>query len=136
MFDAAVRRGWTYLGDLVEQPLFTAEHWDQLVAEHQSPNLLLVAVDRGERVIGFTAVHPADGEMFLLFVHPKSAGAGAGRRLLEAAHAALREAGCGEAFHARALTVYAAAGYRPDGTERVTKFRGRRIRELRLVTRL
>jgi ribosomal protein S18 acetylase RimI-like enzyme len=142
VFDAAVRRGWTYLGDLVEQPMFTAEDWDQLVAEHQPPNLLLVAVDTRERVIGFTAVHPADGEMFLLFVHPEYAGGGVGRTLLEAAHAALREAGCGEAFlfvhesNARALAVYAAAGYRPDGTERISEFRGKRIRELRLVTRL
>jgi ribosomal protein S18 acetylase RimI-like enzyme len=142
VFDAAVHRGWTYLGDLVEQPMFTAEDWDQLVAEHQPPNLLLVAVDTRERVIGFTAVHPADGEMFLLFVHPDHAGAGVGRRLLEAAHATLRQAGCGEAYlfvhesNARALAVYAAAGYRPDGTERITDFRGKRIRELRLVTRL
>jgi ribosomal protein S18 acetylase RimI-like enzyme len=142
VFDAAVRHGWTYLGDLVEQPMFTAEDWDRLVAEHQPPNLLLVAVDMCERVIGYTAVHPTDGEMFLLFVHPEYAGRGVGRRLLEAAHAALREAGCAEAFlfvhesNARALAVYAAAGYRPDGTDRVTEFRGKRIRELRLVTRL
>lgn len=142
VFDAAVRHGWTYLGDLVEQPMFTAEDWGQLVAEHQPPNLLLVAVDTCERVIGYTAVHPADGEMFLLFVHPEYAGRGVGRRLLEGAHAALRDVGCGEAFlfvhesNARALAVYAAAGYRPDGTERVTEFRGKRVRELRLMKRL
>jgi ribosomal protein S18 acetylase RimI-like enzyme len=142
VFDAAVCHGWTYLGDLVEHPIFTAEDWDQLIAEHLPPNLLLVAVDDRERVIGFTAVHPADGEMFLLFVDPEYAGRGIGRTLLEAAHAALRQAGCGAAFlfvhesNARALAVYAAAGYRPDGTERVTDFRGTRIRELRLVTPL
>jgi hypothetical protein len=73
VFDAAVRHGWTYLGDLVEHPIFTAEDWDQLIAEHLPPNLLLVAVDDRERVIGFTAVHPADGEMFLLFVDPEFA---------------------------------------------------------------
>jgi RimJ/RimL family protein N-acetyltransferase len=33
----------------------------------------------------------------------------------------------------RALAVYAAAGYRPDGTDRVSDFRGTEIRELRLV---
>jgi RimJ/RimL family protein N-acetyltransferase len=36
----------------------------------------------------------------------------------------------------RALAVYAAAGYRPDGSDRVSDFRGTRIRELRLVKQL
>jgi RimJ/RimL family protein N-acetyltransferase len=33
----------------------------------------------------------------------------------------------------RALAVDAAAGYRPDGSDRVSEFRGTRMRELRLV---
>jgi RimJ/RimL family protein N-acetyltransferase len=36
----------------------------------------------------------------------------------------------------RALAVYAAAGYRPDGSDRVSDFRGMPVRELRLVKRL
>ena len=32
--------------------------------------------------------------------------------------------------------VYAAAGYRPDGSDRVSDFRGVRVRELRLVKQL
>jgi RimJ/RimL family protein N-acetyltransferase len=36
----------------------------------------------------------------------------------------------------RALAVYASAGYRPDGTDRESDFRGAAIRELRLVKRL
>jgi ribosomal-protein-alanine N-acetyltransferase len=77
--------------------------------------------------------------MFLLFVHPGCAGRGIGRALLAAAHDALRAAGCAEAFlfvheqNERALAVYAAAGYRPDGSDRGSDFRGTRIRELRLV---
>ena len=142
VFDAAVRAGWAYLGDLVAEPMFTPQDWDRLVADHLPPNVLLVAVHRTEGVVGYTAVHPADGEMFLLFVHPGYAGHGIGRALLAAADGALRAAGCPEAFlfvherNERALAVYAAAGYHPDGTDRVSDFRGTRIRELRLVKQL
>ena len=92
--------------------------------------------------MGYTAAHPEDGEMFLLFVHPAHAGRGVGRALLNSAHDALRAAGCTEAHlfvheqNERALAVYAAAGYRPDGADRVSDFRGTRIRELRLVKQL
>jgi ribosomal protein S18 acetylase RimI-like enzyme len=139
VFDAAVRTGWTYLGDLVAEPMFTPPDWNQLVADHMPPNVLLVAVDETEGVVGYTAVHPADGEMFLLFVHPSYAGRGIGRTLLAAAHDALRVAGCSEAFlftheqNERALAVYTAAGYRPDGSVRVSDFRSTHLRELRLV---
>jgi hypothetical protein len=80
--------------------------------------------------------------MFLLFVHPAYAGRGVGRILLAAAHDALRAAGCREAFlfvhvhNERALAVYAAAGYRPDGSDRISDFRGTQVRELRFVKRL
>jgi ribosomal protein S18 acetylase RimI-like enzyme len=142
VFDAAVSAGWTYLGDLVAAPLFALEDWEQVVADHQPPNLLLVAVDDTERVVGYTAAHPEDGELVLLFVHPDVAGRGVGRTLLAAAHDALRAAGCTEAFlftheqNQRALAVYAAAGYRPDGSDRVSDLRGTRVRELRLVKQL
>jgi ribosomal protein S18 acetylase RimI-like enzyme len=141
VFDAAVQAGWTYLGDLAAEPMFTQADWDQLVAAHAPPNLLLVAVDERE-LVGYAAVHPEDCEMFLLFVHPAHAGRGIGRRLLAAADDALQMAGCHEAFlyvhehNERALSVYRAAGYRPDGTDRISDFRGARIRELRLVKRL
>ena len=142
VFDAAVRAGWTYLGDLAAQPMFTPEDWDQLVASHQPPNVLLVAVDEADGVIGYTAAHPDGCELFLLFVHPGSAGRGVGRVLLAAAHDALRSAGCAQAFlfvheqNERALAVYRAAGYSPDGSDRISDFRGTRIRELRLVKQL
>lgn len=142
VFDAAVRAGWTYLGEVAAVPMFTAEEWEHLVADHQLPNVLLVAVDDTDGVVGYTAAHPKDGEMFLLFVHPAYAGRGIGRALLAAAHDALRAAGCAEAYlfvheqNERALAVYAAAGYRPDGSDRVSDFRGTRIRELRLVKSL
>ena len=142
VFDAAVRAGWTYLGELIVDPIFTAQDWDRLVAEHLPPNVLLVAVDETDGVVGYTAVHPVDGEMFLLFVDPAHAGRGIGRTLLAAAHHALRAAGCREAFlftheqNERALAVYTAAGYRPDGSVRVSDFRGTQLREARLVKQL
>ncbi|HEX6523889.1 MAG TPA: GNAT family N-acetyltransferase, partial [Streptosporangiaceae bacterium] len=82
VFDAAVRAGWTYLGDIAAEPMFGPQDWDQLVADHQPPNVLLVAVDDPDGVVGYTAAHPGDGEVFLLFVHPVHAGRGIGRALL------------------------------------------------------
>lgn len=142
VFDAAVRAGWTYLGELAKEPMFAPEDWDQLVVDHALPNVLLVAIDQAGRVLGYAAAHPEDGEMFLLFVHPGYAGHGVGRMLLDAAHDALRASGCQRAYlftheqNERALTVYASAGYHPDGSIRESNFKGTSIRELRLVKQL
>lgn len=38
VFDAAVRVGWTYLGELAKKPMFAPHDWEQLVADHASPN--------------------------------------------------------------------------------------------------
>jgi ribosomal protein S18 acetylase RimI-like enzyme len=139
VFDAATRAGWAYLGELVQTPMFPPEEWDKEVADHAHPNVMLVAVDESGLVVGFVAARPPEGELFLLFVHPEAAGRGIGRRLLDAGHDALRDAGCREAFlytheqNERALAVYRAAGYRPDGTIRESDFRGTALREPRLV---
>lgn len=139
VFDAAVREGWKYMGELAARPMFPPAEWDTLVAEHRPPNVLLVAVSGPCQVVGFTAVHPKEGEMYLLFVHPEHAGRGVGRALLAAAHEALRAAGCREAFlytheeNSRALAIYEAAGYRCDGTVRESDFRGHHIREPRMM---
>jgi ribosomal protein S18 acetylase RimI-like enzyme len=117
VFDAAVRDEWAFLGELAQRPMFAPRYWDQLVADHAPPNALLVASDATNAIVGFTAVHSDEGEMFLLFVDPAHAGRGIGRALLGAAHDVLRAAGRTEAFlfveerNARALAVYAAAGY-------------------------
>lgn len=142
VFNAAVREAWTYLGELAREPMFPPGEWDRLVREHEPPNALLVAIDEAGRVVGFTAVHPRDGEIFLLFVQPEHGRLGVARALLDAAHEALRAAGCREAFlytheeNARALHVYEAAGYRRDGSVRESDFRGVRLREPRLVKQL
>jgi ribosomal protein S18 acetylase RimI-like enzyme len=142
VFDAAVREGWKYMGELAAHAMFPPEEWDAEVAKHAPPNAMLVAIDEADWLVGFAAVHPAEGEMFLLFVHPDHAGRGVGRALLAAAHEALRSAGCREAFlytheqNERAIAVYEAAGYRRDGTVRESEFRGVHLREPRLVKRL
>lgn len=142
VFDAAVSVGWKYLGELASKPMFPAEEWDNVVAEHAPPNALFVAVNDSGKIAGFSAIHPQEGEMYLLFVHPEHAGRGIGRALLDAAHEALRAAGCREAFlytheqNERALVVYEAAGYRRDGTVRETDFRGVHLREPRLAKAL
>ena len=139
VFDAAVRQGWTYLGELARHPMFPPEEWDKLVIDHAPPNVLLVAIDEAGNVVGFTAVHTREGEMFLLFVHPEHARRGVGRALLHAAHEALQAAGCHESFlytheeNERAIAVYEAAGYRRDGSVRESDFRGVHLREPRFI---
>ena len=142
VFDAAVRDGWAYLGALAREPMFSPGEWDKLIEDHAPPNILLVAVDTNDDVIGFTAAHPHDCEMFLLFVQPEQARRGVGRQLLDVARDALRAAGCHQVFlyaheqNARALAVYEAAGYQRDGSYRESIFRGVHIREPRLVKTL
>src|SRR3569833_735411 len=125
VFDAAVAKGWTYMGELAATPMFPPEEWDETIAEHAPPNALFVAVDETGRVVGFVAVHPPESELYLLFIHPTYAGRGVGRALLDKAHDVLRAAGCREVFlytheeNARAIAVYEAAGYRRDGAVRV-----------------
>jgi ribosomal protein S18 acetylase RimI-like enzyme len=142
VFDAAVREGRTYLGALARKPMFPPDEWDKLVIEHAPANELLVDIEEPGIVVGFTAVHMRQGEMFFLFVHPEHAGAGVGRALLDAAHEALRAAGCREVFlythkeNERAIAVYEAAGYRRDGSVRESDFRGVHLREPRLVKTL
>ena len=122
--------------------MFPPEEWDREVSEHAPPNAMLVAVNDAGELTGFTAVHPSDGEMYLLFVHPDHARRGVGRALLDAAHDVLRTAGCREVFlhtdeqNEPALAFYEAAGYRRDGMVRESEFRGVHLREPRLVKNL
>ena len=142
VFDAATRAGWTYLDSrLTATPMFSAHDWEQLVADHAPPNLLLVAVDE-TGIVGYTAVHSEYCEMFLLFVHPSHGRRGIGRTLLTAADDALHAAGCHQAFlyvheqNERAIAGDRAAGYRPDGSVRASDFSGTQLREVRLLKRL
>jgi len=52
VFDAAVRAGWTYLGELVAEPMFTQQDWDQLVAGHTPPKVLrLCCIERSPAIL-------------------------------------------------------------------------------------
>jgi GNAT superfamily N-acetyltransferase len=139
VFDAATKLAWTYLGGIADEPMFPPEEWDELARDFAPPNLLLVATDGDDHVVGFIAARVVEGEVFNIFVDPDSAGTGVGRMLLGAAHDALREAGRVEAFlftheeNERAIAVYEAAGYAPDGTVRETEWRGIQMREPRFV---
>ena len=50
VFDAAVREGWKYLGELAARPMFPPDEWDTLVVEHAPPNVLLVAINEAHRL--------------------------------------------------------------------------------------
>src|ERR1043166_4731033 len=81
-------------------------------------------------IIGAASGGPADaaarGELYSINVHPEHWGRGAGRRLLRAAEARLRENGFAQALlwvaagNVRARRFYESAGWRRSGHERTT----------------
>jgi dipeptidase E len=100
----------------------------------------LVAED-GDGPVAFVHIKPtsdpAVGELDLLYTHPRAAGRGIGRRLLERATWMLLCRGCREAVlwtearNARALTMYRANGWQADGGEDRRDYLGTPIRNLR-----
>ncbi len=119
----------------------------RVYARHPGARTLVAELDG--TLIGFAAVGPdrADprvGELYAVYVDPDSWGAGAGRRLIEAAKIVLTEAG----FPAmrlwvltgnhRARRFYERAGLRPDGeTDYYTPGdTGVQLPEMRYVTPL
>lgn len=95
----------------------------------------------GEGPLAFVHIKPtADatvGELDLLYTHPRAAGRGIGRRLLERATWMLLCRGCREAVlwtearNTRALELYRANGWTPDGAEDQREYLGTPIRNLR-----
>jgi hypothetical protein len=102
VFDAAVREGWTYLGELARKPMFPPSEWDELVTSHVPPNLLLVAADARDNVIGFAAVHPQAGEMY--FRSPRTCWSRRGPRIARYGAPGIESRGLprGVSLHARA----------------------------------
>ena len=95
-------------------------------AHARHPGTQTLVAERDGTVIGFAAFgpdrdDPGVGELYAIYVDPDSWGAGAGRRLIEAAKIAL--AGAGFAVmrlwvltdNDRARRFYQRAGLRPDG---------------------
>lgn len=80
---------------------------------------------------------PAVGELDLLYTHPRATGRSIGRRLLERATWMLLCRGCREAVlwtearNTRALAMYRANGWQPDGAEDLRDYLGTPIRNLR-----
>jgi GNAT superfamily N-acetyltransferase len=129
LFLAAGRAAWGFAGE-------------EALAAMRAPELSggeLVAEDESG-VVGF--VVPRSCEIDLLYTHPRAWGSGAGRALLAAGEAALREAGCAEATlwteerNERPRRFYEAAGWRTDGAVRERVWNGAPLRELRYRKRL
>jgi GNAT superfamily N-acetyltransferase len=109
-------------------------------ADLAAADAALVAVDGDSSVVGFAFVGGC--ELHFFYTHPRVWGRGFGRALLAAASDALAAGGCTEAFvyteerNARALALYRADGWRPDGVVKERAWLGVPIREPRLVKRL
>jgi GNAT superfamily N-acetyltransferase len=124
LFLAAARAAWGFTGEAalaaMRAPAFTG---GEIVAEDE------------EGVVGF--VVPTGCEIALLYTHPRAWGRGAGRALLAAGEAALRDAGCPEATlwteerNERPRRFYEAAGWRADGEAKERVWNGTPLRELR-----
>jgi GNAT superfamily N-acetyltransferase len=111
----------------------TVQRWEPVLAEVAGADAdpgagAVVAVDDGERVVGFAGFTPAPdepsvGQLASLYVDPAAAGAGIGRRLVERTIAELASAGRWTVTlwvfrdNARARTLYARCGFRADGAE-------------------
>ena len=126
MFLASVREAWGVGTDVeMEPPQLTG---GELVAEDE------------DGIVGFAVVE--DCAVELLFTHPRAWGRGAGRALLVAAEAALRDAGCAEVSlwteerNADARRLYQASGWRKTKEVRERVWNGAPLRELRYRKRL
>jgi len=129
VFLAAGRAAWGFAGEealaAMRAPFFGR---GELVAEDESG------------VLGFVAAVAC--EIDLLYTHPRAWGSGAGRALLAAGEAALRESGCTSATlwteerNASARRVYQASGWRKTTDSRERVWNGAPLRELRYRKRL
>ena len=124
LFIAAGRAAWGFAGE-------------EALAGMRAPALTggEIVAEVGGEVVGF--VVPVGCEIDLLYTHPRSWGSGAGRALLAAGEAALRERGCTEATlwteerNERPRRFYEAAGWQADGEAHERVWNGARLRELR-----
>jgi len=107
-YDAGTIDDWarTLDRDLFEQAVATTEY---LIAE------------AGGEAVGFAQLDPGAGEVKMLYVHPRWAGSGIGRRLLEELEGIARERGLERLWlraSLNAVAFYARCGWRE--TERIT----------------
>ncbi|MGH2918711.1 MAG: GNAT family N-acetyltransferase [Solirubrobacteraceae bacterium] len=135
-------------GDYVpprEQRVERERSWTGPIGAPHPRHALLVA-ERGDRVVGFTAVGPtrdldddrqSTGELRVLMVDADERGAGIGSALLAAAAGAMRQGAFAVATlwvvpeNARAIGLYRRAGWSADGADRFGDFGGCEIRCVR-----
>jgi GNAT superfamily N-acetyltransferase len=118
--------------------------WRRRIDGRRPDEVVLVA-ERGGAIVGFASAGPtrdrdADprsvGEIYAVYLAPEEWGRGAGRKLLERAVAALRDAGFAHAglwvleTNAHARGFYEHLGWRADGTAKQERF-GERVTEVR-----
>ena len=113
------------------------------------PRRATLAVEDGGAVVGFASVGPSRdpdgdglGELYAIYVDPDCWSRGAGRRLMDGALAALRDAGFEEATlwvlgrNPRARAFYEASGWTLDGTAKTDTYLNTRVEEVRYRIRL
>lgn len=119
VLEAAGRAAWAHIGP-VER--FTVRDVD--LGERA-----FVAVEDG-KIAGFAVTRGR--ELAMLHVHPSAWGRGIGRALLSEAESVGAEFLYTEERNERALRMYRAAGWLPDGEVREREWLGAQLRELRL----
>ncbi|MFJ8910141.1 GNAT family N-acetyltransferase [Amycolatopsis sp. NPDC102389] len=116
-----------YLRDLSVEA--RAARWQRTLADPAHRGDILVLVEDGV-LLGFTAVDRSRGELRAIYLEPERWGTGLGRLLLDAAVAALRDAGHREATlwvletNERAQRFYSAGGWTPDGATKTDTMPG------------
>jgi ribosomal protein S18 acetylase RimI-like enzyme len=131
-------------GDAEIAPLSVARPLLQRVVEGSPRSLLLVALDAGDRVVGFAAIEPtaadeATAELRYLGVRPGSWGGGVGRQPLRSLPGHLAAAGFtgGELAvyrdNSRAVKLYEGLGWRPVGDAQPHPRSGRPEQRYRLI---
>jgi GNAT superfamily N-acetyltransferase len=138
IFHLAARQAWAaFLGAArLDAAPRDAAPW----ADRVERSTFLVTEDAAG-LTGFVYYHraaePGVGEVDVLYTHPRAWGNGIGRRLLERATWELLAAGYREAVlwtearNERALAIYQANGWRPDGAVDEREYLGVPIRNLR-----
>jgi GNAT superfamily N-acetyltransferase len=133
-----------YLDAFIAGRAARAERWATILAEQPAADRTWLALRDG-RVIGFCGTGPGvdedaapgTGQVFALYLAPSIEGQGVGRRLFAHAVADLRGRGFGPLTlwvlreNERARRFYAAAGWTPDGAEKVEERPGVRLAEVR-----
>lgn len=119
--------------------------WRAVLAAGQSELMVALAGDDVAGFASFGATRDADappgrGELWALYVHPRSWSTGAGRELWRAAQARLAASGFTSTSlwvlegNSRAIRFYSAAGFSIDaGSEKAFELGGLMVNELRMV---